>query len=131
MGSLSRGQMVCVFFSLKDPWQDQWGMVMALQSDLPRVTEMAMPSLPDIFLLGQLVLFSSIHPTDGDGFKEIRTVIGWLDLNDTGQEIHWTTGASNNNDRPPSSNVLLLLLLLPALFFLDSHGYHKIYKPVH
>ena len=76
MGSLSRGQMVYVFFGLKDPWQDQWGMVMSLQSDLPRVTEMAVPSLPDIFLSGQLVLFLSIHPTDGDGFEDIRTAIG-------------------------------------------------------
>ena len=131
MGSLSRGQMVCVFFSLKDPCQDQWGVVMTLQSELPRVTEMAMPSLPDIYLSGQLVLFSSIHPTDGDGFEDIRNVIGCLDINDTGQEIHWTTGASNNNDRPPSSNVLLLLMLLPAFFFLNSHCYQKNYKPVH
>ena len=99
-GSLGRGQMGYVIAGLRDPRQAKSGTVMVLQSDLPRVTEMVLPSLPAGFSSEQSVLFASVHPMDGDGFDELSAAVDRLSLNDTGLEVHRTTGASNNDGGP-------------------------------
>ena len=98
-GSLSRGQMGYVIVGLRDPRQARPGTIMILQKDLTKILDMYLPAPPPATTAtsAQSVLFASVHPMEGNGFDELAAAVDRLALNDTGLEIHRTSGASNTS----------------------------------
>jgi small GTP-binding protein len=98
-GKLSRGQMGYVIVGLRDPRQARPGTVMVLHKDLSKAMDMTLPAAQTV-TSSQSVLFASVHPMAGEGFDELSSAVDRLALNDTGLEIHRTSGASSSEGGP-------------------------------
>ena len=94
-GKLSRGQMGYVIVGLRDPRQAQPGTVMVLHNELSKIADMSLPIPTTSSSSSQSVLYASVHPMEGEGFDELSDAVDRLALNDTGLEIHRTSGASS------------------------------------
>ena len=70
---------------------------MVLQHELPWVTEIVMPLLPEVFFLEQSVLFAFVHPIYRGGFDKLIYTNGCMALIYNILEVHWKTGAYNKN----------------------------------
>lgn len=101
-GILLRGSMGYAIVGMRDPRQAQPGSIVVLNKDLTKVLEMALP-LQDEGRVGenaaahQSVLFASVHPMAGEGFDELCDAVDRLALNDTGLEVHRSSGAAAGN----------------------------------
>lgn len=98
-GKLTRGQMGYVVVGLRDPRQARPGTIMVLHDEMSKVLDMALPG-SHVATSSQSVLYASVHPIEGDGFDELSNAVDRLALNDTGLEIHRTSGASNSDGGP-------------------------------
>uniref|UniRef100_A0A7S4N242 Tr-type G domain-containing protein n=1 Tax=Odontella aurita TaxID=265563 RepID=A0A7S4N242_9STRA len=96
-GKLSRGQMGYVIAGLRDPRQARAGTVLVMNKDLPRVPEMHIPAVKSGAPSEKSVLYASVHPMEGEGFDELSSAVDRLALNDTGLEVHRTSGSSNSS----------------------------------
>eukprot|EP00957_Ditylum_brightwellii_P147162 11205674-Ditylum_brightwellii.AAC.1 len=47
------------------------------------------------------VLYASVHPMEGDGFDDLSNAVDRLALNDSGLEVHRTSGAASSADGGP------------------------------
>ncbi len=137
-GKLSKGQMGYVISGLRDPRQARPGTIMTLHQDLSKVVDMYLP--PTCFVgsgnnSSKSVLYASVHPMEGEGFDELAAAVDKLALNDTGLEIHRTSGNSNNEGGPflgPGLRVGFQGLLHVEVFqqrLLDEHGLEAIVTP--
>ena len=99
-GKLLVGQMGYVVAGMRDPREARPGSIISLQKTMPTLisSEMELPS--SVATSNQSVLFASVHPMEGDGFDEMSAAVNRLALNDTGLEIHQTSGSSNNGGGP-------------------------------
>ncbi len=98
-GKLTRGQMGYVVVGLRDPRQARPGTIMVLHNELSKVLDMTLPG-SNVATSSQSVLYASVHPIEGDGFDELSNAVDRLALNDTGLDIHRTSGASNSDGGP-------------------------------
>jgi len=92
-GELSRGQMGYVRFGLKNPRQAQPGTVLISNKDLPKVSSLIIPELPES-IQSKSVLYASVHPVESDGFEELSVAVEKLSLNDIGLEVAKTGGGA-------------------------------------
>jgi len=99
-GFLNRGQMGYVIAGLRDTKQAQSGMTIVQQKELSKVLNMALPIMEEE---GdeKSVLYASVHPMEGDGFDDLSNAVDRLALNDSGLEVHRTSGAASSADGGP------------------------------
>lgn len=134
-GTLSRGMMGYVIVGLRDPRQSKPGSVLVLSKDLPAAAEMEMPTAAANLASAQSVLYASVHPMEGDGFDDLAAAVDRLALNDTGLEVHKTSGSSNSDGGPflgPGLRVGFQGLLHVEVFrqrLLDEFGLEAIVTP--
>ena len=96
---LNCGQMGYSIVGMRDPRQARPGSFIVLNSDLAKVSNMSLPVVDgrNFGLSAQSALYASVHPVEGDGFDELCAAVDKLALNDTGLEIHRTSGSGNTN----------------------------------
>ena len=99
--TLSRGQMGYAVIGLRDPRQAKPGSLIVSQSEIKKVAKMEYPSWISLSdKMSRSVLFASVHPLAADEFDELCTAVDKLALNDTGIEVHRTSGSSSSDGGP-------------------------------
>ena len=110
-GSLSRGQMGYAIVGMRDPRQATPGSYIVLQKELTKVSQMSLPTLllsnkselsTNPISSSSSALFASVHPMDNEAFDDLCNAVDRLALNDSGLEVHRTSGrgSSNNSGGP-------------------------------
>lgn len=97
---LSRGQMGYVVVGIRDPRQAKPGTILVQYTQLNQIANLNLPTCNNMTAFSNSVLFASVHPCDGDGFDELTAAVDKLALNDSGLEIHKTSGSSSSDGGP-------------------------------
>jgi len=97
---LHRGQMGYVVVGVRDPRQAKPGTILVQHTQLNQVANLQIPTFHNLSNFSNSVLFASVHPCDGDGFDELAAAVDKLALNDSGLEIHKTSGSSSSDGGP-------------------------------
>lgn len=110
-GNLSSGQMGYAIVGLRDPRQARPGSFLLLKEDIQKAKN---NNNNEFFFLHnnnnkrtcaedtaavtstKSALFASVHPEEVGGFDDLCNAVDRLALNDTGLEVHRTSGSSNN-----------------------------------
>ena len=117
---LTRGQMGYIVVGMRDPRQAKSSSIIVLHKDYKKASNMILPrvqmiqsnSPPELspssspsssitsLSRSSSSLFASVHPTDNESFDDLSDAVERLALNDTGLEIHRTSGSRSNDGGP-------------------------------
>lgn len=98
---------------MRDPRQATSGSLIVLHKELSKVSQMVLPSVgfqPSLASSSSSLdamqsspsasssaLFASVHPVDNEEFDDLCNAVDKLALNDTGLEVHRTSGSSSSS----------------------------------
>jgi len=100
-GKLLSGQMGYAIVGLRDPRQARPGSLVLSQDSIDKAFHMEKPEwMLDGDVSQQSALFASVHPLEAGEFDDLCSAVDKLSLNDTGLEVHRTSGASGTDGGP-------------------------------